>query len=281
MVARSNELRNAGYVPQVDVQESQANLFIVHNDERTLLYHGDDGYADRRKQVKWSKSELLAIAEQTPWLLSNNVVTRPLMQEYLLPVLGCVLGPAELAYWALYRKAFHKLGMNMPILYPRTEWTLVEPAVAKQLERFQVSIETAMKVDRLLSERELWLGQQDEVGIARRFEEVKGQLSAIYNPLLNALAELPGMTDLGQINKNKMIEQVTFLQNKAELALRQKHEVELRRWNVILDALVPLGKPQERVYNIADYLAKYGVDWVSSFLASVDTDYEHHHLLFL
>ena len=49
---------------------------------------------------------MLRIAEEEPWLLSNNVATRPLMQDMVFPVLAFVGGPGEIAYWALLKEAF-------------------------------------------------------------------------------------------------------------------------------------------------------------------------------
>ena len=45
------------------------------------------------------------MAHNHPERLSNNVVTRPLMQEMTLPVLAFVGGP-ELAYWATLKMHF-------------------------------------------------------------------------------------------------------------------------------------------------------------------------------
>jgi bacillithiol biosynthesis cysteine-adding enzyme BshC len=282
VVKRRNEIQNASFTPQVEIQATQANLFIVHEQERTLLHHdGQGGYTDRRQRTHWTKEELLALAEQTPAYLSNNVVTRPMMQEFLLPVLGCVLGPAELAYWAMYQPAFHEMGMQMPILLPRTEWTIVERDVQKQLNRYNLNIETALNREKLNDERDRWLKEQDVVGVSERFAEVEKQIAAIYQPLLNDLEPLPGIAQLGQSNFAKIKEQVAFLHKRAEEALALQHEVGLQRWDTLSDSLVPLGKPQERVYNVANYLGKYGFEWLHALIASADADYENHHLLYL
>ena len=49
---------------------------------------------------------MLRIAKEEPWLLSNNVATRPLMQDMVFPVLAFVGGPGEIAYWAVLKEAF-------------------------------------------------------------------------------------------------------------------------------------------------------------------------------
>ncbi|UTW69173.1 bacillithiol biosynthesis BshC [Anaerobacillus sp. HL2] len=52
------------------------------------------------------KEELQSLLKQEPHNFSNNVVTRPLMQEFLLPVLAFVGGPGEIAYWATLKGYF-------------------------------------------------------------------------------------------------------------------------------------------------------------------------------
>lgn len=279
---RSADIQNAAFTPQVELQSTQANLFIIHQKERTLLHHnGQGGYSDRRQSKHWTKDELLELAEQTPEILSNNVVTRPMMQEFLFPVLGCVLGPAELAYWALYQPAFHFLGMKMPILLPRTEWTIVERDSQKQLDRYNLDIYTVLNCETLNKERIRWLKGKDEIGLYEKFAEIEKQIAAIYQPLLNDLNTLPGIAELGQSNFAKIKEQIAFLHKRAEGALALQHEVGIKRWDNLSDSLLPLGKPQERVYNVANYLGKYGFEWLHAFLASADADYENHHLLYL
>ena len=57
--------------------------------------------------------------KRLPERLSNNVLTRPLMQDYVFPVLAAVLGPGEIAYWALTGKRIPLVDMQMPIIVPR------------------------------------------------------------------------------------------------------------------------------------------------------------------
>ena len=40
--------------------------------------------------IQFTEDEMLRIAKDEPWLLSNNVATRPLMQDFVFPVLAFV-----------------------------------------------------------------------------------------------------------------------------------------------------------------------------------------------
>lgn len=83
---------DGGYELQADVTSGNANLFYIHEGARLLLHKADGRYTDRKGVVSFSPEELLAVLEDHPERFSNNVLTRPLMQDYVLPVLATVLG---------------------------------------------------------------------------------------------------------------------------------------------------------------------------------------------
>ena len=67
-------------------------------------------------------------------------MSRPLMQEFLFPVLATVLGPGEIAYWSLTKHAFEQFSMKMPIIAPRMEFTLIEGTVQKQMDKYELYV---------------------------------------------------------------------------------------------------------------------------------------------
>src|SRR5699024_3124746 len=84
ILTRAEKLSQAGHAVQVDVSQSDANLFY-HNDqeERILLMRQEDRWVGKYDEVSFSTEEMLSIAKREPDRLSNNVMTRPLMQEAL------------------------------------------------------------------------------------------------------------------------------------------------------------------------------------------------------
>ena len=81
----------------------------------------------------------MQIAKNHPERLSNNVITRPLMQEMLFPVLAFVSGPGEIAYWAELKKVFELFSMKMPPIIPRLNITLVERSIQATLKNWNSS----------------------------------------------------------------------------------------------------------------------------------------------
>ncbi|WP_028549273.1 bacillithiol biosynthesis cysteine-adding enzyme BshC [Paenibacillus sp. UNC451MF] len=256
-----NEL---GYASQVEMHERGANLFIFDEDERVLLHASENDpnlLTDRKQERQYTVSQLIDWTETAPERFSNNVLTRPLMQDYVLPVLGTVLGPGEIAYWGLTREAFHYADMQMPIIIPRMEVTLMEGIVQKNMQKYGLSLDDVLY--RLDEKQQQWLKEQDSLKLDERFEQVRVQFKDGYQPLVELIAGVnPGLGKLGETNLAKILEQIAFLEHKAADAVRSQFDASLRQFQRIGLSVLPLGKPQERVYNMISYLNKYGTDWL-------------------
>ncbi|GIP51732.1 bacillithiol biosynthesis cysteine-adding enzyme BshC [Paenibacillus vini] len=274
MIARNDELEEAyrhaaddilqlGFSAQADAREHAANLFYIHEGERLLLFKQDGKFCDRKAKVALTKEELLEELRQHPDRFSNNVLTRPLMQDSLLPVLGAVLGSGEIAYWGLTRQAFRRLDLQMPILLPRESFTVLEGTLHKHMDKYALSWEDVADRDVFQAKREAWLAGQDALNLGERFGEIKSAFTGMYDPLIEQLGGIQnGLTKLGNANRDKIIDQIEYLYGKAKDALEKTNEAGLRHFDRIELSLFPMGKPQERVYNIFYYMNRYGEAWI-------------------
>lgn len=257
-----DRLESAGYKAQVELHPDQAHLFVYdESGERILLYRRDGLFVDRKGTLSFTPQELERLAEMEPHRLSNNVVTRPLMQDYLFPVLSTVLGPSEIAYWGLLREAFRLFGLRMPALVPRLEFTLLEGTIQKQMGKFGLEFDDVVR--RLDDKMNGWLAAQGSVEVEKLFADAKAKFGDLYGPVVDTVAGLnPGLKKLAETNRSKIVEQIEFLEAKAADAFRSQHETSLRHWERIRQSVLPLGKPQERVYNVFQYWVKYGGGWL-------------------
>lgn len=261
----ASEIHRLGLQTQADVAEDGANLFYIHEGERLLLYKHGGRFSDRKGQVSFTAAELLERLRQCPEAFSNNVLTRPLMQEALLPVLGFVLGDGEIAYWALLKKAFSALGFKMPILLPRMSFTVVEGTLQKYMEKYELSFEDVQL--RFQERKAAWLSQQDTLNLDERFDEVKTVFASLYEPLIEQLGTIQtGLLKVGATNQEKIMDQVEYLRGKTRDALAKKHEASLRHWDRIQLSLLPQDRLQERVYNVFYYLNRYGLDFLDQVI---------------
>ncbi len=257
------EVEALGFEPQAEIHEDCVNLFLFDEEtgERYLLYRTENGYADRKGGHRMTGEELKLLLDRSPQSFSNNVMTRPLMQDFLFPVLATVLGPGEISYWGLLCRGFAAFSMEMPILLPRNRHTLVEGTVRKHMQKYDLDFDAVF--ESFEARKEDWLKEQDEIGLEARFDEAKEKFRQLYNPIIDAVSEInPGMRKLGDVNLLKILEQMEFLEARATDAHRSQYEASIRQLDRIKLSLHPQNKPQERVYNVVAFLNKYGKDWL-------------------
>lgn len=265
LMSSQTEVSQAGYGIQAEIHEDAANLFVFAEGARLLLHREGEVFADKKNTVNYSKADLLAKAMSTPEQLSNNVMSRPLMQEFLFPVLATVLGPGEIAYWALTKQAFQHFHMRMPIVVPRLEFTLIEGTIKKQMDKYELTLTDVL--ERFDERKQAWLDAQDTLQLNERFQAVKESFLSTYAPLVESLGGInPGVKKLGDTNLAKIVEQIDYLHHKASEASHTQFDAAIRQLDRVRLTIFPLAKPQERVYNGCAYLNRYGNVWLHHLL---------------
>lgn len=274
--ARRKQVKQMGYEPQVELQEAQANIFIEENGERALLFKHGEQFVTKGNRSSYSRQALIDIAESEPERLSTNVVTRPLLQEYLFPTLASVLGRAEIAYWGLYGKAFTRFGWKMPVLFPRLAFTLIDRDVRGTMDKYNFSVRDAMlSLDTI---QEQWLEEQDDIGVEAIFDSLAGEIRDLHETKTKPVLSIhKGTADLAEKNRERILREVDYLKKQVHHALREKHEATLRKFDRVRWSVRPQGKPQERVYNLFSYVNQYGWDWLHSLIKEpLDLSHTHY-----
>ena len=66
---------------------------------------------------------MLETVRRCPSCFSPNVTLRPIVQDFLLPTLAYIGGPAEIAYFAQLRPNYGLLNRVDPVALPRASFT--------------------------------------------------------------------------------------------------------------------------------------------------------------
>lgn len=268
--ASSRRVEALGYAAQAEAAEDAANLFLFAEapraGERLLLQRAGGRFRDRRGLVSLTESELLELAESQPERLSNNVLTRPLMQDYLFPVLSTVLGPGEIAYWAQTSGGFEHLGMQMPIVTPRLSFTLLEPHAAKTMARYSLELEqVAAGLGGVKAEL---LDRQGAEDIRKSFGQALQAMREAYLPALAVAAgQERGLELLGRTNWERIAREIGYMEAKTLQALENRERAELDRLTGLELSAAPEGRPQERVLASVYFMNRYGRGWLDRLLA--------------
>lgn len=267
VVEKNDELRAAlarnaawfvaqGQTPQVDVREGDAHLFWTGAGERKKLWVRDGIFVTDDGILRLPPGELARRVTEAPEEFSADVVSRPLTQEVLLPVLAFVGGPGEIAYWGLYRELFALGGWEMPPVVPRLSVTLVEGTLQKALRRVGLSPLDALAGPEVLEAA--WrrgLGRPD---FDAAFAEAGAALAALYERLAERLEALgQAARDLTGASRARAEEGLAWLRRRVEREWEGRHEASLRQLSRVRLSLWPKDRLQERVFNVFAYLVRY------------------------
>ena len=267
VVEQEAKLQQAGYAMPIGATEQNANLFYVKDGERFLLERKEGHFKNALANANFTKQQLLELAKTNPQALSNNVVTRPLMQEMTIPVLAFVGGPGELAYWATLKPAFETLQLQMPIFATRLNITLLSRQVQLLLQQRDITVEQAFnnEIEQKLSQ---FIDRIQDEKANQLIEEMNTQLALQYEQLENYLQhENYHLEALITKNKEFHERQFRYLQSKINQQNIEKHDVIIRQYQTLRAELYPNGGYQERVYNPYQYLNTYGPTLIDDLLS--------------
>ncbi|WP_138415026.1 bacillithiol biosynthesis cysteine-adding enzyme BshC [Aquibacillus sediminis] len=277
----TQQMKNQGYNISLDVEEVDAHLFYHKNGERVLLNKVGDKWVGKQNQCEFTTEQLLQIAEEQPYLLSNNVVTRPVMQELLFPTLAFLGGLAEVGYWSVLKPAFQALHIKMPPVLPRLSFTLVDRSVEKLIQRYGLQIDSVLNqgVD---YERGNWLAAQSNPPIKEVDAQVKYAVERAHRPL-KELAQTLG-TDLGELadkNLTYLFQDIDFLSDRLVNAVKEKHKKNVEDFNLIETELYPEGGLQERSWNVIPFINQYGSNWIDQLVSQTYEYNTDHYVIYL
>ncbi|MBM7603434.1 bacillithiol biosynthesis cysteine-adding enzyme BshC [Metabacillus crassostreae] len=267
VVDQQQKMISHNYSPIIDLGENSVNLFYHHDGERFLIERAINGeFIIPDINIHFSYAELMDLIETTPEKFSNNVVTRPLMQEFLFPTLAFIAGPGEVTYWAELKKVFSVMEMKMPPVMPRLQITLLERSIERNL------IETSVLLEDLLhngieAAMKSYLDSVTPVDMKKIVDEAKKEISSIHSSLINAAVEIdPSLDPMLQKNGAFIQDHLDFLLKSVEKRQKQKHQVQLSKYKSMELSLVPNLHPQERIWNIYYYINKFGPEFVRDLL---------------
>lgn len=284
VVHTAEQIHQAGYSVQVDIDKRNGNLFY-HDDqnERVLLVREGSKWIGKNEEITFTTDELLRIAKETPHRLSNNVITRPLMQEAIIPTLAFIAGDGEISYWALLKDAFNVFDptLTMPPVIPRLSITLINERIDKLIQ--ERSLEDQYIVNYGCKKLKVnWLTTQKNPPVHLIFSEAKANIEEIHKPLQSLAKSIgPDLHGEAKRNLNKILEEITYLEQKTVQHLELKYAFELDQFQEINLALRPKNSLQERVLNVISFINECGKDFIKEIIELDLSFKEDHYIIYL
>ncbi|MGB7556342.1 MAG: bacillithiol biosynthesis cysteine-adding enzyme BshC, partial [Candidatus Korobacteraceae bacterium] len=276
VLARNRELREAGYHEQVKVTGESTPLFTLVDGARVPVHRANGAFTIARKSI--SPEELQKRIEEAPENFSANVLLRPVLQDYWLPTLAYIGGPAEIAYFAQAAVVYEKLlGRITPIL-PRMSATLIEPRIERLLNKYEVELPELFhgecQLRDCLAARSLPAELKQEIVDARRsVEAAMTRISLSLKQLDPTLVEAAGRA------ASKMRYQVDRLEKRAAQAELRRTEILSRHAAQIENALYPKKSLQEREIAGICFYANHGPEFIDRLIELAQTRCPEHKVL--
>ena len=267
LTARDKILSKRGFHAQVKVTQQSTLLFLDVKGKRQPLRRRNGVFV--AGEMKLSAAELLTTIEKEPQRLTPSVLLRPVLQDSLLPTAAYIGGPAEVAYMAQAQVVYRRLLGRMPAILPRASFTLIEPAVAREMKKYALDFRDTLH-GRQTVRRKMELNSLSR-GLAAKFSRDENGLKRILGsyraPLGRMDKSLPAALDTVE---RKILYQFEKLRGKAGRAENFRTGVLDRHEREILGALFPHHGLQERTLCLLPFLARQGMDLLDRLLNEIE-----------
>ncbi len=224
-------------------------------------------FVTRRSSEGFNRAQLEAIAVETPERLSPNVLLRPVIEAALFPTLAYVGGPGEMEYLPEAAPLFASLGVEPQAHVPRWSGVIIEARVEKVLAKHGLTpadfagppgaLETQIAKGELPPE------------LAESLKSLRADVEAHFARIGGEVQQLdPTLERTVQSARNAALAGTNEIEKKLIASLKRTQGTLVSQLTRARAALMPDGKPQERVLTVASFLARYS----GALLDQIDTE---------
>jgi len=275
LAARDAALAERGLPLQVHPQRGASPLFLFQNGARRRVeWRGGDGYALRgadgtgaKGSAAGSVADLLRAIDENPGVVSAGVLARPALQDAVLGTALFLVGPGELSYLPQAAAAYAALEVPPPIAGLRPQAIVLEERQLAKLAEAGVSLADLLAHPEALDRARAVASGGDIV------TPVRQSVEASIDSLRPAALALDGNLERPfEKTREQVLRALDLFAEKALAAAARKDEVQTRRLAQLREAVLPLGRFQERVISTAHFGGRYGPRLAASFWEQMGLD---------
>lgn len=211
-----------------------------------------------------TRTELDALLVGSPSTFSPTVLSRPLVQDAVLPTVASVLGAAEIAYHGQLREAYECCGIPMPVPLLRHGATILDARTERAIGKdghdvaWYMCSPDAFEQAITATVADLALPQSNEIGV---------HIDALTAPYL-AAAEQVDATLMATVRAQAagIRSTIEALEGKLRAAAKKANATAVDRLRNTYRTVYPHGALQERTYPLAVWEARLGFEGVLTCL---------------
>ena len=266
-----------GYHIQAEKKESAVHLFF-HDPKRTPIHFEDDDFIVGEKRL--GLPAMIDMIDKYPEKFSPDVITRPIWQSYLFPVVAQSGGPSEIAYFSQIGKLFELFKLVQPYIVFRPTITIVEKRQEELLEEYNIGlVDLSGDIEQLINKI---VGESFPEDIKDKLDSFKNDLKIEYDELANLIGEhFKNLEPMSEQTYGKIADALDRLEKKIMAEHKKENDVIRNRIYKLQASLFPAQNFQERAINICYFISKYGYDVVDFIADKLDAKSSEHQLIYL
>ena len=246
---QTEALEKQGYKSQIFPRD--INVFYISAEGRNRITYEDNQYKVLNTEHVFDKESLLKELHAHPESFSPNVVLRPVYQEYILPNIAYIGGPAEVAYWLQLQKVFEVLQLHMPVVLPRNFAMVVGKQQLSKLQKLGLQPESVFLPEEDL--KQFFLSEKNHV--IPEWNDVAGDLDKLWLGVEEkSLKADSNLKDWLAAEKHKVQKQLENIEKRVAKTYEQKLEQEMKQLTTLKEKLLPGGGLQERSDSFLSFL---------------------------
>jgi bacillithiol biosynthesis cysteine-adding enzyme BshC len=272
LLERNRALEAAGYHAQVHLEPGSSLFFLLNGSRRIALRRSGELY--RSGERSWSRTDLTAAPER----LSPNALLRPVVQDFILPTVAYVGGPAEVAYLAQSQVLYQHLLGYMPVPLARSAFTLLDGRAAKLIRRYGLAFADfhhglqplKERIARKLVPADLEAALHGaQAAVSSELDRLRGVLAGFDATLAQALDK----------SRAKILYQLAKIERKTAREALRRNARAAEEAEYLSNLIAPHKHLQERFYTILPFLAQHGWELLDTLYEAVNLDCPDHLVL--
>jgi bacillithiol biosynthesis cysteine-adding enzyme BshC len=278
----SEQLKRNGYTPQVILSPQQTLLFCrLEDGNRVRLDFDGQKFMTHssNSEASFTRDFLLGEIEKDPARFTPNVLFRPLVQDWLLPTAVYIGGPGEISYAAQLKNLYDIFGIVAPCFIPRMRLTLIEEKIRNTIDKLEIDTEALFFSPEKMIENQV--EKYTDPRIKNLITEIQENFSGKMDKLEKILIEAdPTLESSIKKTSQNILDSLQRLENKATSAYERRIQTEINQIKKVQMNLQPNKIPQERVFNIYQYLFKYGPNLILNLYNVLDPGALDHQIVY-
>jgi|GEM_PF-3287116 len=281
-------MQKSGYKPGFSGSTQAApHFFIAASEARIRAHVIPDGSSDVFRESgsafavrgqtpqKYSKKEMVELIQNKPELFSSSAALRPVVQNFLFPVVSTVLGPGEIRYWAQLSKVHDHFGVPWPMVEERASMTLIDPPGEKSMRKLGIAPESPdLFVDPAALQKKVLTGGEVGARLDTRIAHISAEMELLANDV-NSFDG--GLRPLLEKSRQRIEHELARIAEKAKAGIDQREGASVNRVRYLSSLVRPKKGMQERILNTGQWLNRFPT-LPDELLGAMDTS-RHEHMI--